>query len=110
MAERNPEEAGRAAADMTRGALDAASETSRNVFSAWAAGTDATLKATFDAQNAALDASIAMLQTTSGTSREALDKWTELARKAQQAALEAFRANVQATEKAAEPDRGRSKS
>ncbi len=85
--------------------LSAASEAGQRVFSAWAAGAEASLKAVFDAQNVALQGSISLLEATGGGGREALKQWSELARKAQQAALEAFRTTVGAVAKVGE--RGR---
>ena len=63
----------------------------RQVFEAWASGTESVLRATFEAQNAALTAGLSVVEATSDISRAALDEWTELGRQAQQAVLDAFR-------------------
>ena len=106
MQKNQPSGAGaRAAADAAQASLNAASEASQKVFSAWAAGAEASLKAVFDAQDVALRGSISLLETPSGGGREALKQWSEQARKAQQAALEAFRTTVGTVAKAGERSR-----
>ncbi len=81
-------------------AMGSASDISRQVFNAWASGTEATLRATFDAQKAALDASVSVAGTAVESEREALKQIAEAANRAQEAALEAFRASVRAVEQA----------
>lgn len=102
---RPPAEGVKDATEAARTSLNAVSEASQKVFSAWATGAEASLKAVFDAQNVALQGSISVLETTGGSGREALKQWSDVARKAQQAALEAFRTSVGAVAKAGE--RGR---
>ena len=51
--------------------MGSASGISRQVFSAWASGTEATLRATLDAQKAALDASVSVAGTAAESEREA---------------------------------------
>ena len=79
--------------------LDAA----RGIFDAWAAGAEATLKASFEVQNAGLAAGLALLDATSTSQRAAFQEWNVAAQRAQAAALEAFQAQVRATERAATP-------
>ena len=79
-----------------------AEEAYRGVFTAWASGTEAALKATFDAQNAALTAGLSLMDVTGTTSRDVTQQWIDVARKAQEAALAAFRENVRAAEKLAD--------
>ena len=66
----------------------------RQVFEAWASGTESVLRATFEAQNAALSAGLSVVASTTDVSRAALDEWAELGRQAQQAVLDAFRATL----------------
>jgi hypothetical protein len=82
--------------------MGSASGISRQVFSAWASGTEATLRATLDAQKAALDASVSVAGAAVESEREALKQIAEAAKSAQEAALEAFRASVRAVEQATE--------
>ena len=63
----------------------------RQVFEAWASGTERALRASFEAQNAALTAGLSVVDATTDISRAALDEWAELGRQAQQAVLDAFR-------------------
>jgi hypothetical protein len=76
--------------------MSAAAAASRKVFDAWAAGVETTLKATFEAENAALEAGLSVLDAAAAVDRTAFQEWATAARKAQEAALEAFRANTRA--------------
>ena len=102
MATPDPAETARATGDALQSSLDAASEVSRRVFSAWADGAEATLKAMFDAQNTALQANMSVLQSATVANQAAVRRWTEMARQAQRAALEAFRANLEMGAKGAQ--------
>ena len=84
------------------GAIESASGISRKVFSAWASGTEATLRATLEAQKAALDASVSVAGTAAESERDALKQVADAAQRAQEAALEAFRASVRAVEELSE--------
>jgi hypothetical protein len=73
-------------------------DASRKIFEAWASGVEATLKATFDAENAALAAGMSMLEATNAADHTAMQQWADAARQAQDAAMEAFRTNLRATQ------------
>ena len=79
-------------------AVRRSADASRKIFEAWASGVEATLKATFDAENAALAAGMSMLEATSAADRAAMQQWADAARQAQDAAMEAFRTNLRATQ------------
>jgi hypothetical protein len=79
-------------------AISGATQASRKIFEAWASGVEATLKATFDAENAALAAGLSVLEATSAADRAAMQQWADAARQAQDAAMEAFRTNLRATQ------------
>jgi hypothetical protein len=79
-----------------------AAEANRKVFSAWASGTEAALKATFDMQNVTLNAGLSLMEATGSGSRGLVQQWVDAARKAQEAALEAFRENVRAAQSLAD--------
>jgi len=64
---------------------------------AWVAGAEATFKGTFELQNASLAAGVALLEAAISSQQAVLQQWTTGAKEAQQAALEAFRAQVRAT-------------
>ncbi len=82
----------------TSRAIDTASGISRKVFSAWASGTEATLRAPPEAQKAALEASVAVAGTAAESERDALKQIADAAQRAQEAALEAFRTSVRAAQ------------
>ena len=94
---RRTAEGARAAVEATRGFLDDSTEVSRKFFDAWVPGAEATLNATFELQNASLAAGLALLEAASTSQKAVLHQWTTAAKEAQQAALEAFRAQVRAT-------------
>ena len=94
---RRTAEGARAAVEATRGFLDDSTEVSRKFFDAWVPGAEATLNATFELQNASLAAGLALLEAASTSQKAVLQQWTTAAKEAQQAALEAFRAQVRAT-------------
>ena len=67
------------------------------MFDAWSAGAEATLKASFELQNASLSAGSALLEAATTSQRAVIQRWDTAAHGAQQAALEAFLAHVRAT-------------
>jgi hypothetical protein len=77
-----------------RGWLEESSRLSRKLYTVWACCMEATLKAGFEMQNAALTASIPVYDT-------AFQQWVTLTRQAQEAALEGLRTNVRMMEKVA---------
>jgi hypothetical protein len=77
--------------------------TARGVFDAWASGTEAALKASFEVHNASLAAGLAMLDATSASQRAAMQEWSTAAQRAQTAALEAFQAQLRAVKRATTP-------
>jgi hypothetical protein len=60
---------------------------------------------TFELQNASLGASLALLETGVASQRNALEQFDTAARQAQQAALDAFRAQVRAASRLGEPSK-----
>ena len=85
---------------------EGAAEASRKIFEAWATGVEASLRATFAAENAALAAGLSVLQATSAAEQAGLQQWAQAARQAQDAAMEAFRTNLQATQHLMDAGRG----
>jgi hypothetical protein len=84
--------------EAVRRASAGAAAASRQIFAAWASGVEASLRATFEAENAALQAGLSVLEATAAADRDALQQWTAVARQAQDAALEAFRSQLRATQ------------
>ncbi len=63
----------------------------RQVLKAWVAGTEATLKASIDLQNAAIASGRSLLEAaTTGTNRTLFDQWAKTVLMAQKATLEAL--------------------
>lgn len=95
-----------AAAQVSRTYLEESSELGRALLTAWATGMEATWKAGFAMQDAALgvshavlNASIAALDTTANGSRNATQQLVAAARQTQETALRAFWLNMQTMEK-----------
>jgi hypothetical protein len=86
------------AAQVGRTYFDESNQLARKLLGFWASGTEATLKAGFEMQNAALAASISYVDAVTG-SRTFSQQWVTLAHEAQDAALEMFRMNVKSMEK-----------
>ena len=78
-------------------------EVNRKLFSAWASGAEASLKATMETQNAALTAGLSLLSTAGSQNQAAGQQWADAARQAQQAALEAFQTTLRAAEQTMTP-------
>jgi hypothetical protein len=97
-----------AATAASRNYLEESSQLGRKLLAAWATGTEATLKAGFELQEAALSAShatvsagVSILDTVATSYRAATQQWATMGRQAQEAALDAFYMNVRVLEKMA---------
>ena len=77
----------------------AESESTRALLTSWLEGAEATLQASFELQNASLAAGLALLDAAATSSRTIYQEWDAAARRAQSAALDAFRAQVRAPER-----------
>jgi len=99
---RRTAEGARAAVSASRELMDDAAQVSRKVFDAWVSGAEATLNATFELQNASLAAGVALLESASTSQLTVLKQWDTAAHEAQQAALQAFRAQVRAINRLSE--------
>jgi hypothetical protein len=86
----------KAAVEVTRDLIDTVTEVSRKVFTTWVAGTEASVKATFEVQNAGAVAGLAWFDAASNSERAVLKEWDAAAREVQKAALEAFQAQTRA--------------
>lgn len=94
---RRAERTSRAAVEAGGSYLEASGDMARRVFDAWVQGTETTLQAAFDLENTALQTSLDMMDAGARNSRAAATQWSEVARQAQQAALDAFRATIKAS-------------
>lgn len=66
---------------------------SRNFVEAWAASAEITLKASFDLQNAAINAGNSLIETMDGNTKATFQQWTDMVHQAQQATLDAWHAS-----------------
>jgi hypothetical protein len=74
--------------------LEESIEANRKLFKAYAQGIEAALRGGFEVQNAALAAGMSFLDASTNSSRNVAQQWTEVAREAQQATLDAWQAGV----------------
>jgi hypothetical protein len=106
---RSPEDnagrAARAAGDSAQVATEAAGniierslEVGRVVFRAWATGTEGTLQAMFDVQNAVVQAELSVLDAVADGYRAAGRQWADAALQVQQAVLDSVEAAVDTLE------------
>src|SRR5919108_4565741 len=74
--------------------LEGTIEANRKLFNAYAQGIEAAIRGSFEVQNAVLAAGMSFLDASTNSSRNVVQQWTEAAREAQQATLEAWQAGV----------------
>jgi hypothetical protein len=74
--------------------LEESLEANRKLFNAYAQGVEAVLKGGFEVQNAIFAAGMSFLDASTNSSRNVVQQWTEAAREAQQATLDAWQAGV----------------
>lgn len=70
----------------------------REVFNAWRASTEATMKATFELKNAAINAGLSLIEATGSGSRAMLDQWVDTVQQAQQRTIEAWQSSMRAAD------------
>ena len=100
-ASRRTVEGARATANVTREYMDQTADAGRKLFDAWASGAEASLQAAFALQNTALSAGLSLVEANNASGCAAAQRWSDAARQAQQATLEAWRASVSAAQKLA---------
>jgi hypothetical protein len=76
--------------------MDQANEAGRKVFDAWTSGVEASLRAVFEVQNAALSTGRSLMDASTDSSRNVVQQWTEATHQAQQATLEVWQAGFRA--------------
>jgi len=103
-ARRNTETA-KASIDAARSYFDEAGTLGRDLLDTWSSQSEATLKAAFDAQNAAIDAGLGLFDLGVKGNRQAVEQFTALVKQSQQATLESWHAAVKAAAKATESAR-----
>ena len=76
--------------------LAESTEANRKLFNAYARGFEAAIRGSFEVQNAAFAAGMSFLDTSTNSSRNVVQQWTEAARQAQQATLDVWQASTNA--------------
>src|SRR5690349_7281122 len=87
-------EALRTAGEVTRHSVAQGADVNHKLFEVWSAGAETTLKATFDLQNAMLNAGLSFLDNTSAGGRRALQEWIGVVHETQAHTLEAWQASM----------------
>lgn len=101
-AARRSTETARASVDTARAYFDETTALGRDLVGTWAAQSEAAIKASFEAQNAAVEAGMGFFDLTVKSNRQAMDQLTDLVRRTQQATLESWQSTVKAATKATE--------
>jgi hypothetical protein len=95
-------ESTRATIETARTYLDDASQFGRELLGTWSTQSEATLRAAFDAQNAAIDAGLGLFDLGVKGNRQAVEQFSAIVKRTQQAALESWQTAAKAAAKAAE--------
>ena len=77
----------------------------RDLLSTWSTQSEAALKTAFDAQNAAIEAGLGLFDLGVKGNRQAVEQFSELVKRTQQATLETWQTTVKAAAKATEPSK-----
>ena len=73
--------------------------THRKVYSAWAAGVEATLKAGFEAQSTSVGTAPVLFDSVFAATKTVVDTWPEVVKQYQKASLDALHGTIASTEK-----------
>ena len=93
-------EPAQASIEVARSYFDETSALGKALYGTWVSQSEATLKAAFAAQNAAIEAGLNMFDLGVKSNRQAVDQFSELIHRSQKATFEGWQATVKATEKA----------
>jgi hypothetical protein len=99
-AARRGTETAKASIEVARSYFDETSDMGKELYGTWVAQSESTLKAAFAAQNAALEAGLNMFDLGVKSNRQAVEQFSELIHRSQQATFESWQATVKAAEKA----------
>ncbi len=86
----------------TRTYPNESAELNRRLFATWMAGTEATVRALFDIQNATLKVGLMLCDAALSSNRTALQHWADTTRQAQQTMWEAWRTSLRVGDQVAE--------
>ena len=101
-AARNGTETAKASIEAARSYVDETNTLGRDLLATWSTQSEAALKAAFDAQNAAIDAGLGLFDLGVKGNRQAVEQFSEIVKRTQQATLESWQTAVKAAAKATE--------
>jgi hypothetical protein len=87
--------------EVARSYFDETSDLGKGLYSTWVSQSEATLKAAFAAQDAAIEAGLSLFDVGVKSNRKAAEQFSDLVHRSQQAMLEGWQTTVKAAEKAA---------
>ena len=99
-AARNGTETTKASIEAARSFVDDTNTLGRDLLGTWSSQSEAALKAGFDAQNAAIEAGLGLFDMSFKGNRQAVEQFSVLVKRTQQATLESWQSTVKATAKA----------
>jgi hypothetical protein len=102
-AARNGTETAKASIEAARSYVDDANALGRDLLGSWSTQTEAALQTAFDAQSAAIDAGLSLFDLGVKGNRQAVEQFSALVKRTQQATLESWQSAVKAAAKATEP-------
>jgi hypothetical protein len=101
-AARQSTETAKASIEAARSYFDEANTLGRDLLGTWSTQSEAAMKAAFEAQNAAIDVGLGMFDVSFKGNRQAVEQFSELVKRTQQATLEGWHAAAKAAVKATE--------
>jgi hypothetical protein len=104
-AARRGTETARASIEVARSYFEETNDLSRDLLGTLTSQSEAAVEAAFEAQNAAVEAGLGLFDLAVKSNRQAIEQFSELIHRTQEATIESWRATVKATEKAVETTR-----
>ena len=102
-AARSGTETTKASIEAARSYVDETNALGRDLLGTWSTQSEAALKAAFDAQSAAIEAGLGLFDLSVKGNRQAVEQFSVLVKRTQQATLESWQSAVKAATKATEP-------
>jgi hypothetical protein len=102
-AARSGTETTKASIEAARSYVDETTALGRDLLGTWSTQSEAALKAAFDAQNAAIEAGLGLFDLSFKGNRQAVEQFSMLVKRTQQATLESWQSAVKAATKVTEP-------
>ena len=94
-AARNGTETAKASIEAARSYVDEQQDLAATCSATWSAQSEAVIKAAFDAQNAAIDAGLGLFDLGVKSNRQAVEQFSEIVKRTQQATLESWHSHSQ---------------